>query len=160
MGTQPQPPVPRDQIVDGQGYLTRTWYRFFLSISGQSGQLSAPVIVPQNDILVPGTINSGDTLQFVEIPAATFLGNSTNTEAQPAPNAVGAGLAFSGGTLSAEVLDPFSLSGNPTNADAPPVSIVVGTGLSLDNTGTLTATGGGGGSGGFPLAAAVATWGP
>lgn len=154
-----QPPTtlsPKEPLTDAEGRPTRSWWRFFNSLSGLSGSLANPVIIPPNSIFTSGEINSGSTITVANSPPHTLLGNGTNVAAQPVPVQIDASLAFPGGKLAVASLPVQTLSGNPGFAAAPPSPITLGPGLTFNGSelDVITTSGSG-----LALAQTIATWG-
>jgi hypothetical protein len=141
MAKQPQILSPREPLTDGQNNVTRSWFRFFNSLSGATGTVATPLVVKANAILNDATVSSGGTISSPDLPPSTLLGNGGAAAAQPGTVDVGLSLSLSGGTLDAAPLPPGTLSGNPGSEAAPPVAVTPGSGLALSAAGVLTATG-------------------
>lgn len=138
MAQQPNILSPREPLSSKDGNVTRSWYRWFDSLSALAGKLLNPVVIAPNSIITPGDINSGSTVTLADSPAGTVLGNSQNVAAPPTPQVVDGSLTFTGGTLAAASLPPLTLSGNPTAVVATPEPVVLGDNLSF-NGNTLNA---------------------
>lgn len=159
---------PREPFLDGKGVpgkpetqgISRPWWRFFDDLKRLAGKLAQPIVIPPNNILVSGDINSGSTVEIAALPAGTVLGNGTNIAAQPAPVAIGGGLQINAGGLAAADLAALSLAGNPNNTVGPPQTVKIGENLILV-AGTLSAPNPGGGAGvNFAQVVAIASWSP
>lgn len=128
-------PAYSEQISNPQGAMSRTWYRFFGSLGKVSGQLAAPIVVPESSFFEGGTLDSGSTLVPNTIPAGTVLGNSSNANAVAGPLPIDASLSLNGGKLAIAVQTADTILGNPGPGAAIPEEIFIGTGLTLQMVG-------------------------
>jgi hypothetical protein len=150
----------REQIADKNGYVTRSWWRFFNSLKDAAANGITSFIIGPNSFLTPGTITNGATITAASIADQTLLGNSSGAPAAASPQQVGGSLSLAAGTLGIAPIAGGTLLGNSGSADAVPGAVAVGDGLLL-TAGVLSASSSGGGGMPIGLAAAetVAYWG-
>jgi hypothetical protein len=128
-------PSIHEPFVTEKGIITRTWYRVLNGLTGVSGSLAEPVVVPPNSFFVSGTIDSGSTLTPATIESGTVLGNSSGALEQAEPQTVGPGLQLNSGVLALASQAADTLLGNPGSVAAVPQAIGIGAGLTLVFTG-------------------------
>lgn len=130
---------PREPLTDGQGNVTRSWWRFFNGLYGIAGSLANPLTVTPNALLNAATLTTGGTISSPELPPQTLIGNASAVEALPAVVPIGASLSTVGGSLNVAPIARGTLAGNPKTAAAAPTAVSVGTGLTLSGD-VLSAT--------------------
>jgi hypothetical protein len=128
--------APREQLTDGAGNITRSWWRALNGLFQQSGTLATPLVTKESAILSAADLSSGGTIAAPNMPGLSLIGNPANTSAQPAVVHVGGAFAFNGGTIDLALIPPTTLFGNGGSVSAAPGDVAVGNNLTLTG-GTL-----------------------
>lgn len=129
-----------EPLVDQTGRIRPAWFPQLSALFGNSGTVSAPLVVQSSLFLNEATVSSGGTISSPDLPAGTLIGNGGKAAGPPETLDVGPSLSLSAGTLGIAPLAGGTLLGNSGPAAATPGPIVPGANLTLSN-GTLAATG-------------------